>query len=84
MTDDRIPPVEDEVPVTPPEEPVAPPPDVDVPDEPEAVPDDLGPRLERLGGEPAPDITPEEFAQVLRQAQIRVIGEDVYCEEIGP
>ena len=39
----------------------------------EAVgPDDLRPRLERLGGEPAPDITPEEFARLQQAGQIHI------------
>lgn len=34
--------------------------------------DELGPRLERLGGEPAPDITPEEFARLQEAGQIHI------------
>jgi hypothetical protein len=34
--------------------------------------DDLKPRLERLGGEPAPDITPEEFARLQEAGQIHI------------
>ncbi len=34
--------------------------------------DDLKPRLERLGGEPAPDITPEEFARLQQSGQIHI------------
>lgn len=30
------------------------------------------PRLERLGGEPAPDITPEEFARLQQSGQIHI------------
>jgi hypothetical protein len=62
------------------EEPVVPP--VDESDEPEVPTDeavtendnaeDLGPRLERLGGEPAPDITPEEFARLQQAGQIHI------------
>ena len=33
---------------------------------------DLKPRLERLGGEPAPDITPEEFARLQQAGQIHI------------
>lgn len=33
---------------------------------------DIGPRLERLGGEPAPDITPEEFARLQQAGQIHI------------
>ncbi len=39
---------------------------------PEKSPDDLKPRLERLGGEPAPDITPEEFARLQQAGQIHI------------
>lgn len=77
--DRSIPPV-DEGNVSPPAD--APPPDngntappAEVPDEansgtPNA--EDLGPRLERLGGEPAPDITPEEFARLQQAGQIHI------------
>ncbi len=34
--------------------------------------EDLNPRLERLGGEPAPDITPEEFARLQDAGQIHI------------
>ncbi|HLA41981.1 MAG TPA: hypothetical protein VJZ27_01015 [Aggregatilineales bacterium] len=34
--------------------------------------DDMKPRLERLGGEPAPDITPEEFARLQQSGQIHI------------
>ncbi len=34
--------------------------------------DDLVSRLERLGGEPAPDITPEEFARLQQAGQIHI------------
>lgn len=33
---------------------------------------DLGPRLERLGGEPAPVITPEEFARLQKAGQVHI------------
>jgi hypothetical protein len=33
---------------------------------------DIRPRLERLGGEPAPDITPEEFARLQQAGQIHI------------
>ncbi len=39
----------------------------DPPDE-----EELQPRLERLGGEPAPDITPEEFARLQQSGQIHI------------
>ncbi|MBN1679362.1 MAG: hypothetical protein JW966_03670 [Anaerolineae bacterium] len=76
MTDERVPPADNQIPGEPPvvepsdaDTPAAPP-DVDAPDH--AVPDDLGPRLERLGGEPAPDITPEEFARLQQAGQIHI------------
>ncbi len=48
------------------------PPVDDIP--PERIPadDDMGPRLERLGGEPAPDITPEEFVRLQQAGQIHI------------
>lgn len=53
-----------------------PPPPVDVGDNlisaEEEQDDDLKPRLERLGGEPAPDITPEEFARLQQSGQIHI------------
>lgn len=57
------------------ETPAGPPPDaLQPPDEPQDAPSsgDLGPRLERLGGEPAPDITPEEFARLQQAGQIHI------------
>lgn len=35
-------------------------------------PDDMSRRLERLGGEPAPIITPEEFARLQKAGQISI------------
>jgi hypothetical protein len=35
-------------------------------------PDDFGEQLERLGGEPAPAITPEEFARLQRAGQVYI------------
>lgn len=52
-----------ETPVT----PAAPPPD--------SMPEERTPmdeRLERLGGEPAPAITPEEFARLQRAGQVHI------------
>ncbi|WP_119072478.1 hypothetical protein [Aggregatilinea lenta] len=69
MSEDRIPPVEDEIPGTPTGEPAAPLPDDGVQG---PSTEDLGPRLERLGGEPAPDITPEEFARLQEAGQIHI------------
>lgn len=38
-----------------------------------SVPDDgMGERLERLGGEPAPVITPEEFARLQKAGQVHI------------
>ncbi|MDQ7025437.1 MAG: hypothetical protein Q9P01_01780 [Anaerolineae bacterium] len=34
--------------------------------------EDLGDRLERLGGEPAPVITPEEFARLQKAGQVHI------------
>jgi hypothetical protein len=34
--------------------------------------DGLGERIDRLGGEPAPDITPEEFARLQRAGTIHL------------
>ncbi len=45
----------------------SPPPDASSPEEPPAVP-----RLERVGGEPAPDITPEEFARLQQTGQLHI------------
>ncbi len=55
--------------------PAAPPPDAGDgghPPQDTNQPEDLGPRLERLGGEPAPDITPEEFARLQQAGQIHI------------
>lgn len=60
----------------PPQAPPAEPPEVvdEAPAAPEtpALDEDLGSRLERLGGEPAPDITPEEFARLQQAGQIHI------------
>lgn len=43
------------------------------PQEPEgSAPDEMGDRLERLGGEPAPVITPEEFARLQKAGQVHI------------
>jgi len=34
--------------------------------------DQMGERLERLGGEPAPVITPEEFARLQKDGQVHI------------
>ena len=36
------------------------------------APENMNARLERLGGEPAPDITPEEFARLRQSGQIHI------------
>lgn len=36
--------------------------------------DNLNDRIERLGGEPAPVITPEEFARLQRAGQVHIDG----------
>lgn len=61
MTDEQTPPTDNQVPAVPP-----------VDETPNAAPEDLGPRLERLGGEPAPDITPEEFMRLQEAGQIHI------------
>ncbi len=48
------------------------PPVDDIPSEKTPADDDMGPRLERLGGEPAPDITPEEFVRLQQAGQIHI------------
>jgi hypothetical protein len=77
-TNNNLPPVDDDTPVTPPPDDLD---DGDQVEAPSAAPpshedrtadDDLKPRLERLGGEPAPDITPEEFARLQQAGQIHI------------
>ncbi|MCC6616237.1 MAG: hypothetical protein IT320_22385 [Anaerolineae bacterium] len=50
------------------------PPVYSAPAQPPTMPEDdgYGDRLERLGGEPAPVITPEEFARLQRQGQVNI------------
>lgn len=79
MTDaiNNQPPSDDEVPGVPPVEndDQSVPSDSDIPPANPSGPDsseDLRPRLERLGGEPAPDITPEEFARLQQAGQIHI------------
>jgi hypothetical protein len=38
----------------------------------DAPADDMSDRLERLGGEPAPVITPEEFARLQKAGQVHI------------
>lgn len=40
--------------------------------EPNGADDDMEERLERLGGEPAPVITPEEFARLQQAGQVHI------------
>jgi len=48
--------------------PAAPPPPVNSPEDPLLMEE----RLERLGGEPAPAITPEEFARLQKAGQVHI------------
>lgn len=52
------------------------PPEAPPPDMPDTMPEDdplrMEERLERLGGEPAPAITPEEFARLQRAGQVHI------------
>lgn len=69
MTDQTNPPVdeadvENSVPATLPEMPAASPPEEDL--------SRMDERLERLGGEPAPVITPEEFARLQKAGQVHI------------
>ncbi len=41
-------------------------------DSPSGSADDMGDRLERLGGEPAPAITPEEFERLQKAGQVHI------------
>ncbi|MBK9124612.1 MAG: hypothetical protein IPM16_16045 [Chloroflexi bacterium] len=43
-----------------------------LPPQPEAPVDDMSARLERLGGEPAPVITPDEFARLQNAGQVHI------------
>jgi hypothetical protein len=42
------------------------------PEAPDPVADRMNERLERLGGEPAPVITPEEFARLQKAGQVHI------------
>lgn len=55
-------------------QPAAPPQAAPPPPAPANVPEDdrMDERLERLGGEPAPAITPEEFARLQRAGQVHI------------
>ncbi len=75
MTDsDNLPVNNDNMPVennVPPAVPPAPPSMPENAAPPPAV-DNMDERLERLGGEPAPAITPEEFARLQRAGQVHI------------
>lgn len=43
-----------------------------LPDDMPAVADDMDDRINRLGGEPAPVITPEEFARLQKAGQVHI------------
>lgn len=66
--DNKLPPTDNMPPAAPP----AAGDDGHPPEEEGGTAQDLGPRLERLGGEPAPDITPEEFARLQQAGQIHI------------
>jgi hypothetical protein len=55
---------------TTPEEPIEPPQDSDTNND--GADEDMAGRLERLGGEPAPAISPEEFARLQQSGQIHI------------
>ncbi len=71
MTDpnNNLPPADDEMSANPPHDDGGAPEDA-APSQ--ASDDAMRPRLERLGGEPAPDITPEEFARLQQAGQIHI------------
>ncbi len=71
MADDGVPPNDNQTPVAPPPDEVNNQGTGDAGAD-SSTADDLGPRLERLGGEPAPDITPEEFARLQQAGQIHI------------
>jgi hypothetical protein len=88
MTDENNTPIEDEVESTPaetvsehpPEEPVQEAPVQEAPAQEAPAQEvaesdadaDMSERLERLGGEPAPVITPEEFARLQKAGQVHI------------
>lgn len=51
--------------------PSVPPAPADLPEN-NSSPDNMDERLERLGGEPAPAITPEEFARLQKAGQVHI------------
>ena len=52
--------------------PEAPATNAEAPEAPDPVADRMNERLERLGGEPAPVITPEEFARLQKAGQVHI------------
>ena len=54
------------------EAPSAPPTPPEVPESNSSNTDGMSERLERLGGEPAPAITPEEFARLQKAGQVHI------------
>ena len=70
MSDNNNPPMDS---TNPPvgEAPSAPPTPPDLPEN-NVSPDGMNERLERLGGEPAPAITPEEFARLQKAGQVHI------------
>ena len=54
------------------EAPSAPPTPPEVPESNSSNTDGMNERLERLGGEPAPAITPEEFARLQKAGQVHI------------
>lgn len=71
MTEHPVPPPMGAAP-EPPDEPVAPPPPDTLPADEAPNDDAMQERLERLGGEPAPVITPEEFARLQQAGQVHI------------
>jgi hypothetical protein len=55
-----------------PEQPISGPTPPTPPPQRDETPEEARARLERLGGEPAPDITPEEFARLRQSGQIHI------------
>ena len=69
MTDEQLPPINDNDDQNPEDNAV---PENQTPSHDDIESEELRPRLERLGGEPAPDITPEEFARLQQAGQIHI------------
>jgi len=69
MSDTNNPPMDNNPPVG--EAPSVPPAPTDLPEN-NVSADRMDERLERLGGEPAPAITPEEFARLQKAGQVHI------------